>query len=76
MLEYILAGLLPVFFLLLFNRVLFSKYVPLLITLLILVFGFDGFNRPLGQQIIALVSTAVGFWLGLKIFKKQNKKVR
>ncbi|MFC0187443.1 DUF2198 family protein [Fictibacillus aquaticus] len=76
MLEYILAGLLPVFFMLLFNRVLFSKYVPIIITLLILIFGFDGLNRPLSQQVIGLVSTAIGFWLGLKIYKKQDRKVR
>ncbi|MBY6036881.1 DUF2198 family protein [Fictibacillus nanhaiensis] len=76
MLEYVFAALLPVFLLLLFNRVLFSKYVPLGITILILVFGFDGLHQPLPLQIIGGLFTIVGFFLGLKIHNKQRRKVK
>jgi general stress protein CsbA len=74
--EYILAALLPLFFMLFFNRVLFTKYLPLGITILILLFGFDGINRSLSVQVIACVSTMAGFLIGLKIHNKQKKKVR
>ncbi|MGC4376836.1 DUF2198 family protein [Fictibacillus sp. Mic-4] len=73
--QVILAALLPIFFQLLFNRILFSKFVPLIITVLILLFAFDGIHRPLAIQIIAIVSTGIGFWLGLFIYRKQEKKV-
>jgi general stress protein CsbA len=76
MLEYVFAALFPVFLLLLFNRVLFSKYLPLGITILILIFGLDGLNRPLPLQVIAGISTILGFFLGLKIYKKQQRKVK
>jgi general stress protein CsbA len=76
MLEYVYAALLPVLLQLLFNRVLFSKYVPLGITILILLFGFDGLHQPVPLQIIAGVSTLIGFFLGLKIHHRQRRKVK
>jgi general stress protein CsbA len=76
MLEYITAALLPFLLMLLFNRVLFSKYVPLGITVLILIFGLDGFHQPVPLQIIGGLSTLIGFLLGLKIYRKQARKVK
>jgi general stress protein CsbA len=76
MLEYVFAALFPIFLLLLFNRVLFTKYLPLGITVLILVFGLDGLHQPLPLQVIAGISTIIGFFLGLKIHNKQKKKVK
>ncbi|WNB92779.1 DUF2198 family protein [Bacillus sp. NEB1478] len=76
MMEYVLAALLPLFFMLFFNRVLFTKYLPLGITILILLFGFDGLHQPVTLQIIACLSTAAGFFIGLKIHNMQKKKVR
>jgi general stress protein CsbA len=76
MFEYAAAALLPFLLLLLFNRVLFSKYVPLGITLLILIFGFNGLNQPLSLQILAVLSTLAGFMMGLKIHYKQKRKVK
>ncbi|MFC0236353.1 DUF2198 family protein [Fictibacillus phosphorivorans] len=74
--EYIVAALLPFGLQLLFNRVLFTKYLPLAITVVILIFGFDGLNQPLPLQIVAVISTIIGFLLGLKIYNKQKRKVR
>jgi general stress protein CsbA len=76
MLEYVFAALFPIFLLLLFNRVLFSKFLPLIITILILLIGFDGLHQPLPLQIIAVISTIIGYFLGLKIYKKQKRKVK
>ncbi|MET3727147.1 general stress protein CsbA [Fictibacillus halophilus] len=76
MLEYSVAALLPLCLQLLFNRVLFTKYLPLGITVVIMIFGFDGLNQPLPLQIVAVISTIVGFLLGLKIYNKQKRKVR
>jgi general stress protein CsbA len=76
MLEYVFATLFPIFLLLLFNRVLFSKFLPLGITILILIFGLDGLHQPLPLQIIAGISTIIGFFLGLKIYEKQKRKVK
>ncbi|MGA4718663.1 DUF2198 family protein [Fictibacillus nanhaiensis] len=76
MLEYSVAALLPLCLQLLFNRVLFTKYLPLGITIVIMIFGFDGLNQPLTLQIVAVVSTIVGFFLGLKIYNKQKRKVK
>jgi general stress protein CsbA len=76
MLEYVVAALFPIFLLLIFNRVLFTKYLPLGITILILVFGLDGLHQPLPLQVIAGISTIIGFFLGLKIHKKQKRKVK
>lgn len=76
MLEYVFAALLPVFLQLLFNRVLFTKYLPLGMTIIILIFGFDGLNQPLPLQIVAVIFTIIGFFLGLKIYNKQKRKVK
>ncbi|MDR7073080.1 DUF2198 family protein [Fictibacillus barbaricus] len=76
MLEYLFAALLPLFFMLFFNRVLFTKYLPLAITIIILLIGFDGLHQPLPIQIIAGVSTLAGFLIGLKIHNKQKRKVK
>ncbi len=75
MVEVIVAAVVPVILQLLFNRVLFSKYVPVIITILILLFAFDGLNQPLYLQAFAIISTLAGFWLGLKIHDKQARKM-
>jgi general stress protein CsbA len=76
MLEYVLAAVMPLFFMMFFNRVLFTKYLPLAITIVILIIGFDGLQRTVPVQIIGALSTLAGFVLGLKIHSKQNRKVR
>ncbi|MCQ6264321.1 CsbA family protein [Fictibacillus sp. WQ 8-8] len=76
MVEVLLAALLPIVLQLLFNRVLFSKYLPVMITLLILLFAFDGLNQPLYLQATALCSVLAGYWLGLNIHKKQARKMK
>lgn len=71
-----MAALLPIVLQLIFNRVLFSKYLPVFITLLIMLFAFDGQNQPFYLQATGLCSLMIGYWLGLNIYKKQARKMK
>ena len=74
MLTIILALTMPFVMMLFFTRVSYSKVGALLVALMVLVFAFNGLEKPVYIIIIAIFSVVAGYVASMKIEKK-NKGV-
>jgi general stress protein CsbA len=72
MLNVLLALTLPFFMMLFFTRVSYSKFGALLVTLMIVIFAFDGLKQTIPVIIVGTVSIAAGYWMSLRIQKKNR----
>jgi general stress protein CsbA len=72
MLNVLLALILPFFMMLFFTRVSYSKIGALLVTLMIVIFAFDGLKQTIPVIIAGSVSIAAGYWISLRIQKKNR----
>lgn len=74
MLTVLLALLLPFAMMLFFTRVSYSKVGALFVTLMIVIFAFDGLNRSIPVMVAGAVSIIAGYMSSLRIQRK-NKGV-
>lgn len=72
MLNLILALVLPFVMMLFFTRVSYSKIGALVVTLMVLIFAFDGLNQSVPAMITGAISTVAGFVMSFKIQKKNR----
>lgn len=72
MLNVILAFILPFVMMLFFTRVSYSKLGALVVTLMIVIFAFNGLEQTLPTIFVGIVSIIGGFFASLKIEKKNR----
>jgi general stress protein CsbA len=72
MLTVLLALILPFIMMLFFTRVSYSKIGALMVTLMILIFAFNGLKQPILVIIAGVVSCVAGFIMALRIQKKNR----
>ncbi|MCT8140179.1 DUF2198 family protein [Anaerobacillus sp. CMMVII] len=74
MLTILLALTLPFIMMLFFTRVSYSKIGALMVTLMIVIFAFDGLHQSWPVIITGAISIVVGYIVSLRIQRK-NKGV-
>lgn len=72
MLTVLLALTLPFIMMLFFTRVSYSKIGALMVTLMIVIFAFDGLNQSIPVIIAGSLSIVAGYILSLRIQKKNR----
>lgn len=70
MLNIVLALILPFFMMIFFTRVSYSKVGALIVTLMVVIFAFNGLGQTIPGIIAGSVSIVAGF---IASFKIQNK---
>lgn len=70
MLNIVLALILPFFMMIFFTRVSYSKVGALIVTLMVVIFAFNGLGQTIPGIIAGSVSIIAGF---IASFKIQNK---
>ncbi|QOY36977.1 DUF2198 family protein [Anaerobacillus isosaccharinicus] len=72
MLTVLLALTLPFIMMLFFTRVSYSKIGALMVTLMIVIFAFDGLNQSIPVIITGALSIVAGYIVSLRIQKKNR----
>ncbi|RXJ01711.1 DUF2198 family protein [Anaerobacillus alkaliphilus] len=72
MLNIFLALILPFIMMLFFTRVSYSKVGALAVTLMVVIFAFNGLDQPIPVIVAGAISIAGGYIASLRIQKKNR----